>query len=131
MNKIVSWFTKKRILVTSLLLSILIYPAMYIADKSSSFMVEHIYETITYLLLIFVPIFVVSILILFLKESVFISWKKFTFIYLFIYLSLVIFSPLRCDYIPICKETMFMFFVPTYLVISIFLIIFKSIKKQS
>jgi hypothetical protein len=78
---------------------------------------------------IFVPIFIFSIVTYKLKEKTFISWRNFTVGYLFIYLFLIVANPwMHADYSPFEKNTVFMTLVPLYFLISLILIIYKSIK---
>ena len=78
---------------------------------------------------IFIPIFISSLIVYRMKEETFLSWKKFTIIYLFIYSFLIIVNPwMPADYSPFAKNTAFMVLVPLYFFISFILITYKSIK---
>jgi len=80
-------------------------------------------------LAIFIPITIFGLAMYWLKEGVFLLWKNFTLIYLFIYLFLIIINPwLPADYSPFEKNTVFMVLVPLYFLISLILILYKSIK---
>jgi hypothetical protein len=81
------------------------------------------------MLAIFIPIFIFSIVTYKLKEETFLSWKKFTLIYLFIYLFIIVINPWQpADFSPFEKKSAFMTLVPLYFLISLILIIYKSIK---
>ena len=78
---------------------------------------------------IFIPIFISSLIVYRMKEETFLSWKKFTIIYVFIYLFLIIVNPwMHADYSIFEKNTIFMAIVPLYFLLSFILIIYKSIK---
>lgn len=129
MKNILEWFTKSRILVISLVSSVLIFLFLDLANKARSFEQEHLYEGTALIFGIFIPIFLITLISYFLKEKVFTAWRKFTFIYLSIYLLVILVTPSYCDaYLPICKQMSFMFLVPIYFVISLILIIYKSIR---
>jgi len=82
---------------------------------------------------IFVFIFVEAlVLIIINKKNIFESWVKFTFNYLIIYLIIYYIVPAECDaYLVICKQTVWLFLTPLYVVLSIIFIAYKSIKKNS
>ncbi len=131
MNKFIDWFTRKRLLFVSFIFSILIFPAIYLADKSKSFRIENIYEGLIYILVFFIPVLIFTFINMFLKDQTFYSWKRITLIYLLIYSFGVIITPSHCDtYFRLCKETIFFFLIPLYIIISIILIVYKSLKKE-
>lgn len=129
MKNILEWFTKKKVLIISLFLSVAIYPFINLADEASSFKTEHAYETLIYILIIFVPIFILSMVNLFTKEVVFNAWKRFTALYSLIYTIIIIVSPRKCDYVPFCQDISMMSLVGIYIVISLILIVYSSLKK--
>ena len=76
--------------------------------------------------IIFIPILIFSLVTYRMKEGIFLLWKKFTFIYLFIYLFIVTIAPWGYDdFFPIAKEIMVMVFGSIYLLISLILIAYK------
>ena len=80
-----------------------------------------------YFLLIFLPILLFSLITYKMRDEVFLSWKKFTFIYLFMYVCIVLISPWRpADFSPLAKDsnTFFMFYL--YSIISLFFVAYKS-----
>jgi hypothetical protein len=86
-------------------------------------------EFIYYLAMIFIPIFIGSIITLKTKEEVFLLWKKFTFIYVCIYLLIVAMAPwIGGNYFSVEKEVASQIFSLLYLFISLILITYKSIK---
>ena len=82
---------------------------------------------VAYVLLIFVPVLIFSLVTYRIKEAVFLSWKKFTIIYLFIYLFIVAVSPWSPgDIDPFTKGYNSLLMVYLYSGISITLIAYKS-----
>ena len=82
---------------------------------------------LTYVFVIFIPILIFSLITYRLKEDTFLSWQKFTVIYLFIYLFIIIIAPWQHDpFFPIEKEIMVMIFCSIYTLISLILITYKS-----
>ena len=87
----------------------------------------------TVLSMIFLVILFFSAILFFIKkELVFIAWKKFTIIYLFIYLFIVIITPWYAGdgFFSIQKDLIALFISVIYLIISLLLIIYKSLKKE-
>jgi hypothetical protein len=86
-------------------------------------------EFIYYLSVVFTPLFFFSLATYRMKEGIFLSWKKFTLIYLFIYLFIVLVSPwIGGDYLTFEKELVSKFLTEIYFLISLILIVYKSIK---
>lgn len=82
------------------------------------------------LFLIAVPLFVFTFIVFFTKQSSFNFWKKFTFIYLFIYLVLYFSVSTQGDgYFWMQRETISFFGAILYSIISLFLILYHSLKK--
>lgn len=96
-----------------------------LANNASTFAAGHIYEMLEYYFFISVPIFLTALIS---KNLIFRVWIRFSVYYLALYLILLIISPNYCEFIPFCKETIFMFMVPVYFLISIILITVKSIQ---
>ena len=83
---------------------------------------------VSYVLLFFIPVFTLNIVIYKLKDEVFLLWRKFTFIYLFI----VTVSPWRRDdFFPIEKSTTSLFFIFLYLVIASLIIIYSFFRTRN
>ncbi len=110
----------------------------HLTDQSSEFckiVGEYYYQTTCQLVgditLITFPLFVLSLLFLFFnKETIFVYWRKFTFIYIFIYLFISIITPWYAGdgFFNIQKEITIVALCVLYFIISIFLIIYKSRK---
>lgn len=130
MNSILNWFTKKKILVVSLFFILLIPFLAYLAEVSTSFLLERYYESFIYFLFIFIPIFILSIINLYIKDSIFYAWKKSTLIYILVYLLLIIIAPARCDYLPLCEEFILIYLVPLYFIFSLVFIFYKSLNTK-
>ena len=78
---------------------------------------------------IFVPIFIFSLVIYWTKEEVFFLWKKFTCVYLFIHIFLVIVNHwIHSEYSPFEKESVAISSLAFYFLLSLILITYKSIK---
>ncbi|MEK6857334.1 MAG: hypothetical protein AABX39_01975, partial [Nanoarchaeota archaeon] len=91
MNKIMEWFTKKFFFIISLLSSIVFFILIL---KETLFMVCGHYNSVCvdivgYFILVFMigtTIFIPSLIMFFIKQEVFDSWKKTFLIYFLIYL---------------------------------------------
>ncbi len=80
---------------------------------------------------VFIPILIFTAIVVFLRDEKFREWKKFTFIYLFIYLFIYFLSPTQGDgYIWFQREAISFFGSILYSIISLFLIIYKSLQKS-
>ena len=134
MSNLANWFTRKRMLTFSLIIVILYFVSYFnrtlgMPDFYKNFCC--IDDRRLNLFLIFIPIFIFSIILSRLGESKFEKWKKFTFIYLIIYLTVYFLSPTQGDgYIWLQRETISFFGAISYSAISIVLIIYKSLQKE-
>jgi len=134
------FFAKKRILLFSfvgLLCFIFIFgTAMYFnmsAGAECSFYDSPVVNCTTaliFLALFFsVPVFILSVLFYHINDKTFISWKRFTFIYLLAYLFIVIIAPWRVDeFLPLEKKMSAFIAVCIYVITSLLLIAIKSWK---
>lgn len=139
MNKIIAWLSRKKILIITLLFTLIFLP-LYLGVPYSA--CKNIYELgycrelrdvfnyVALLLMIFPVILVFSLIIYKLREKIFISWRNFTFYYFLIYLFFVLIVPWDFGdvYIPIYKGTVALFLSVLYFFISIFIIIFSKPK---
>ena len=96
---------------------------------------SYYYETLCRLIgdisFIAVPLFIFSLLFLFSgNEKVFLSWKRFTVIYLPLYLALAIFTPwyVGDGFMNLQKELVIFIFCGVYFALSAFLVLYKSHK---
>lgn len=141
MNKIYEWFTRKRIIVISLILTItfivfgFILPHFFFdickGYRFFNFCLDFS-RSIFIFLFICLPILIFSVITFFLKDRIFYPWKKFTLIYLFTYLFIYLFMPLDCRgwSFLFCKEQIYIIFISLYSVLSLLLILIKSFKKE-
>lgn len=132
--------TKKQIIILGLSGAgiLIFFLAEFLTNQSSvlcRFIGEYYYQTTCRLTgdvaLIAFPIFIFSVLFLFLKiETVFDEWRKFTFIYLFIYLFTVVITPWYAGdgFLNIQKEIVALVGCFLYFVLSMPLILYKSRK---
>lgn len=80
---------------------------------------------------IFLTIFIFTIIFVNLNENKFKIWKKFTFIYLLIYLFIYFLSPTQGNgFVWFQRETISFFGPVFYLFVSIILVFYKSLKKE-
>ena len=136
MNKIMEWFTKKFFFIISLLSSIVFFILIL---KETLFMVCGHYNSVCvdivgYFILVFMigtTIFIPSLIMFFIKQEVFDSWKKTFLIYFLIYLLIIIITPWHAGdaYFRIQKDIFALGVSVIYLIFSIIFIIYKSIKK--
>ena len=81
-----------------------------------------------------VPVFVFSIITFLVKRDTFQSWTKLTNYLFSISIVIILLTPTSThglDFFPIVKETVTIFLAILYSIISLILIIFKSLKKDS
>ena len=136
MNKIMEWFTKKFFFIISLLSSIVFFILIL---KETLFMVCGHYNSVCvdivgYFILVFMigtTIFIPSLIMFFIKQEVFDSWKKTFLIYFLIYLLIIIITPWHAGdaYFRIQKDIFALGVSVIYLIFSIIFITYKSIKK--
>lgn len=82
---------------------------------------------IAYMLAISMPIFIFSLVTYYMKDDVFLLWRKFTIQYLVIYLLIIAIAPWQHDpFFPVEKELMVMVLGSIYSLVSIILITYKS-----
>lgn len=134
MDKKIDWFTKKKMIVSSLIM-VFVYCASYFNEILGlpSFYDNFccIDDRIFNIFFIFIPIFILAVINLKLNDLGFEKWKKFTFIYLIIYLIIYFVSPSQGNgYVWFQRETISFFGSILYSIISLILIIYKSIKKD-
>lgn len=111
---------------------------VFLQDKNTNFLCSiknyecyNLVDFISLILVFFISLFIPS-LISFLsnKKEVFNFWRKTVPIYSLIYLVIVIFLPWNSgDFIPIDKWEVSIFLAIFYSIISLFLIIYKSLKE--
>ena len=130
-----NWFTRKRLLTISFILVLIfsvayfIHPADFCYWRNSCSFVSEIF--ILYLML-FIPVFLFSLITFKLKESTFSLWRNFSVWAIPISLIIISFLPTRThglDFLPITKGTVIFSLTVLYSVISLLLIIYKSSKK--
>lgn len=122
MGKTIEWFTKKKILAISLVM-VLIYIISYFNENLG---LPSAYDNfccaddlIFNLFVIFIPIFVFSLIYFKFNEEKFQKWMNFTIIYLIIYLILYFISPTQGDgFIWLQRETVSSFGSGLYSIIS-------------
>jgi hypothetical protein len=86
------------------------------------------YDTVAMLLLVFlIPIFFISVVLLFLREQVFNAWSKFSIIFLPIAIILVAITPkINGTLIGFDKESASLALATIFLIVSVFILAFKS-----
>ena len=133
MNKIIEWFTKKNVLVSSIVFLFLYIVSYY----NKILMLPNFYRDFCCiddrklnLFFIFLPIFIFTIIFINLNKRTFSSWKKFTLIYLVFYIIIYFLVPTQANgYLWFQRETISFVGSIIYSLISLILIIFKSLKK--
>jgi hypothetical protein len=134
MNKILEWFTKKRVLLFSVFF-------LFMYFLSYSYKVFNLPEAYVdfcclddrklNLFLISLPLFLFSIIYFFYNKYNFKSWFKKTLIFIILYLVLYFIVPTQGDgYIWFQRETVAFFGSVLYFIFSIILIIYYSLKKN-
>ncbi len=138
MNKLLNWFSRKKLLLISFLSTVgflVLFPrkVFYTIYNTHCFICI---DSVKYLQLIFmawIPVFVLSILFLFVKKEIFEEWKKSLFIYSFIYLLSIAIIPwdvhdalLSINF----KVVVAMILSVLYFFVSLGKIIYQSLKKN-
>ena len=133
MGKTIEWFTKSKLMIFSLCI-VVIFSIFYYINMLSSCRHEKYCSLITELVVVFslplVSVFVFSVITYKLKESTFNLWKKFSIWAIPFIIIIVSFLPTHAsnwDYFNIAKDTVMLFFVAFYSIISLILIIYKSL----
>ena len=134
MNNLLNWFTKKR-LIYGFLIMVFVYIISYFnrALELPYFFRSFccVDDRTLNLFLIFIPVFIFSVIFIHFDEVKFKSWEKFTFVYLLIYLLIYLLSPTQGNgYIWFQREMISFLGSIFYSIISLFLIIYKSLKKE-
>lgn len=136
MSNILNWFTGRKVVIFSLIGAIVFFVSVFV-DISVPVDVCYkgefcgdISQILAKFSFLFISILFFSLLTLKLKKS-FISWKKFTFTYLPIYLFIIFLFPRGRDpLLPITEELVALFLTCVYSIISILLILYKSLQKE-
>lgn len=136
MNKILEWFTKKKVLLFSLLGAvsfIIFYFSIYFGVCFNyPNQCNNNSELVAVNVMLFVPILFFSLITFKLKQPVFIAWRNFSFYSILVFLILISFVPMRTyglDYLPITKGLVSLTLSILYSIISLFMIIYHSLKK--
>lgn len=118
-------FSKKNILVSSLLLSVLGVVLGRMSDNGSCGQLEACL-LLAYPLLVFIPVFIFSLATFYLKEDVFTSWRKMTSWWVITAVILVAISPTdHADMIGFEKKSALFLLACLYIAISLILITWK------
>lgn len=140
MNNFISKITKKRILMVSMVFSIAFFilsqkQISYSISSTNNDLYINGYKYLVLILVANISIFILSFILLFLKEKVFEYWKHFTLISMITYLIVLVVVPssfeIHDDYFPIDKDNLMVFLLIIYFVLSIILITFQSFKKNT
>lgn len=131
-----SLFTKNKIMVFSLFFFSLFLLAYFSIDigicldypnscnKNS--------ELVAVYTMLFISMFLFSLLTFKLKQETYNAWRNFSFFYLLVFLILLSFIPMRThglDYLPITKGLVSFLLSIIYSIVSLFIVIYHSIKK--
>lgn len=137
MNKILNRFTNKTLALFGFFSSVIFFLLIprdtlsKVCSTGSSLCIDS-FNLLLLLFMIGVTIFIPSIIMLKLKNSVFDLWRKTFIFYIVIYLLTILLVPwyLGDEFFHIQKDLIALWFSIFYLVFSIILIIYKSLKKN-
>ncbi len=137
MNKIIEWFTRKKLIIVSILSLILLFlievdNVTHFLCKLKNYKCYDLFDFIFLILLFFVLLSIPILLtFIFKNKDIFDFWKKTLFIYFFIYLFFIILVPWNWGdvYLPIYKGTVALALNILFLIFSIIFIVYKSFKK--
>ena len=132
-KNMINLLTKKRVLWVSAIGALCTVVLMYFFSNAYSNDCEYEFDfscmgvMLALVFAPFVPVAVFSLITYRMKEEIFLSWRKFTVIYLFIYSFTIVINPwLHADFSPFDKKSAFITLVPLYFLISLILIAYKS-----
>lgn len=78
-----------------------------------------------------IPVFIFSLITFFLKDGLYLSWRKFTNYFLIFSVLIILITPTSThglDFLPLVKETMTIALTIIYSIVSLILVIYKSFK---
>lgn len=137
MNKILEWFTRKRIFIISFIIFIINIIANYSVELGICFnypnKCNNNAELVIIYSFIFIFIFIFSVITYYLNKSIFIYWRNFSIFWVLFSLIIISFLPNNThglDYLPITKGSVIIFFSILYSIISILVIIYHFIKNK-
>jgi len=137
MNNTVSWFAKRNVFIIGTIGLISYLISKYSVDIGICNNYASRCSDISYLFvifsLIFVAVFIFSVITLKLKESTFEIWRNFSIWAIPFSLMLITFFPTRThglDFVPVTKGTVIFVLTILYSIVSLCLIISKSIQKE-
>ncbi len=128
------WFTKIKILYVTTLFVVLYFVSYF----NSVIGLPLVYKKLCCaddktlnLFLISLPIFIFSVASLKLKDKAFVFWRSFTFIFILFYIFLYFIAPTKGDgFIWIQREAVSFFLTILYTLVSLILIIYKSLRTR-
>jgi hypothetical protein len=130
MNKLLNWLSKSRLLIISFILGGASFYFGYISTNNKCFLEYNRCESIAYVFVIFIPLFLLTTFFCFAKAPIFDSWKKFIIYWIPISIILIALSPISpAELSPIYKKTTFWFMSLGLVFISTVIILCKSFKK--
>lgn len=119
---------KENIIYTSIFSSLLL--VMYF----SKFNNDLILSLVKPLFWVMIPMFIFSLITLFLKNYVFKVWIKFTLFFLLISIILILITPTSThgmDFLPLVKETLSLLLTGFYSIMSLIIIVYKSLRTEA
>lgn len=136
MNKILDWFTKKKMLIFSLFFSIFFLLSYFSINLGICFdypnSCNNNSKLISAYTILFIPVLFFSLVAFMVNQETFSKWRNFSFYSILVFIILLSFIPLRThglDYLPITKSLVSLILTIIYSVVSLFLIIYQSLKK--
>ena len=128
------WFTKRKTVLISLIFLIVYFVSYF--NSSLGLPIEYKSfccsdDRMLNLFFISIPIFIISFAALGLKDKTFYVWKGFTFFFILFYISLYFIVPTKGDGVLwIQRESVSFFLTILYSVVSLGLILYKSLKRE-
>ncbi len=138
MENMMNWFTRKKVLVISLVAVIIQFTSRFSVDFGICSNYSSQCGDYSYLLVIFTYIFIAtfifSLITFKLNGPSFIFWRNFSILWVSFSLIIITFLPTLThglDFFPITKGSAMFFLTILYSVISLILILYKSLKKDA
>lgn len=132
MQKVINWFTRGKMMLIGFIGSAIFFSSVYFIDvncKKGMYICTDFHEIIWMLSMVFVPVFLGSILTYKVKEEIFVSWRNFSVVFVLLSSVITIILPFHCDsYLRVCKESSSWLFAGVYFFLSLFVVLNKTLK---
>ena len=135
MTNMLNWFTRGKMVIFGLIGSTVFGGTVYYIDvycKKGMHVCSNLHEITWMLSMVFVSLLIWSILTYKMKEGIFVGWRNFSVVFILLSFLVVAILPFKCDpYLRVCKESFSWLIVITHTSLSLLIILYYSLKKNS